>query len=232
MECYILTERNPQVQFRQKQQQRGNWGKTSCVWLLDLWLRPVSLLWPGELCEFSRKCLILCVQGEENNPVEQVSEAAKSDRPKSITVCIHFHLTRSHRQIFGQGFPCYFTAPSANAVEKKRKLRKTEGRVPSRVDSCDSSICCHKPGHNPIPENMERKKKKTQRPIKHRTHWKKSACELWHRAADVTQMVLCPQSLVSICPNVKQIPCGLCVSVRSDYFRQVDIPWKETHCCN
>lgn len=115
------------MQFRQKQQQRGNWGKTSCVWLLDLWLRPVSLLWPGELCEFSRKCLILCVQGEENNLVEQVSEAAKSDRPKSITVCIHFHLTRSHRQIFGQGFPCYFTAPSANAVEKKRKLRKTEG---------------------------------------------------------------------------------------------------------
>lgn len=149
------------MQFRQKQQQRGNWGKTSCVWLLDLWLRPMSLLWPGKLCEFSRKSLILCVQGEENNPVEQVSEAAKSDRPKSITVCIHFHLTRSHRQIFGQGFPCYFTTPNANAVEKKRKLRKTEGRVPFRVDSCDSSICCHKPGHDPIPENMEKKKNTT-----------------------------------------------------------------------
>lgn len=57
------------------------------------------LFWPGKLWEFSCESLILYVL--ENNPVEQVSEAAKSAQPKSITVCIRFHLAHLHQQTFG-----------------------------------------------------------------------------------------------------------------------------------
>lgn len=42
-----------------------------------------------------------------------------------------------------------------------------------------------------------------------------------NQAADVTEIILCPQSLVSICPNVKQTYHCVCASRRSDYFGQV-----------
>lgn len=57
------------------------------------------LYWLGKLREFSWKPLILYVL--ENNPVEQVSKAAKSAQPKRITVCIHFI---SH--IYTTGYLC------------------------------------------------------------------------------------------------------------------------------
>lgn len=47
----------------------------------------------------------------------------------------------------------------------------------------------------------------------------KRAREPWNQAANVTEIILCPWSLVSICSNVKQTCCHVCAS--SDYFGQV-----------
>lgn len=74
----------------------------------------------------------------------------------------HIYTTR----YLGSSLPCCFTTPE---LHTRGETEKKEGRVPSRVDSCDSSICGYKPGHYPIPENMENK-----RPIKHQSqsHWR------------------------------------------------------------
>ncbi len=120
--------------------------------------------WPGMLWEFSSKCLILHVL--ENNPVEQVSEAARSAQPKSITVCIHFHIAHLHQQIFGQHFLHLFYYSRVNA---RQETEKTEGTVPSGEDSCNSSICGNKPGLNPVPNTCKKNKTKPKKPIKHQS---------------------------------------------------------------
>lgn len=130
---------------------------------LHLAAGPVDLthvmFWPGKLWKFDWKGLILYVQ--ENDSVEQVSKAAKSDQPKSITACIHFHITYTPPDIWTK-LPVRFYSTRANA---RRGTGKTEGRVPSWVDSCDSSICGYKPGHYPIPENMENNRHQSQSQI-------------------------------------------------------------------
>lgn len=64
--------------------------------------------------------------------------------------------------VFGPSLPLLFYKTGANAG---RGSEETEGRVPSWVDSRDSSICGYKPGHYPIPENTEK-----QQPITHESH--------------------------------------------------------------
>lgn len=96
--------------------------KMSCIWLLDPWIWPMSSFGLASSGSSAQKCLIL--YDLENNPMEQVSKAARSAQPKSITVCIHFHLTHLHHQIFGRCFQClFFTVPELRLGEKLRRRR-------------------------------------------------------------------------------------------------------------
>lgn len=97
---------------------------------------------------------------------------------------------------------------------RQRRTEKTAGRIPSRVDSRYSAVCGHEPGHYPVPERMENNRLldiKVQQGLVNREN----------HAADVTEILLCPRSLVSICPNAKQTQCCVCGSRPFDYFGQV-----------
>lgn len=97
---------------------------------------------------------------------------------------------------------------------RQRGTVKTGGRIPSGVNSRYSAVRGHEPGHYPVPERMENNRLldiKVQKGLMNREN----------QAADVTEIILCPQSLVSICPNVKQTRRCVCASRRSDYFGQV-----------
>lgn len=123
----------------------GNWVKWAAFgcWVCGSDPCPV-LAW------FILKYLILRV--EEANPVEQVSPAARGTRPKSITVSVSISLSHIYTTTYlGKAHFALFHKPRAKA----RSEKKERDRVPSRVDSCDSSICGYEPGHYPIPAHME-----------------------------------------------------------------------------
>lgn len=92
------------------------------------------------------------------------------------------------------------------------RQRGTAGRIPSRVDSGYSAVCGHESGHYPVPERMENNRLSDIKVQKRNR-------EPWNHAADVTEIILCPWSLVYICSNVKQTRFHVCAS--SDYFGQV-----------
>lgn len=132
---------------------------------------------------------------------QQVSKAAKNPEPKSSTVCIHFHLTHLHHQIFGESLLCCFTTLY---VRKRGEylLGKTLVIPPSVATNLATT---------PSLKTCKTTANETSKSIT-RTHFRKVFvnCETelhaWHKS-------FYDQSLVSICPNVKQIPCAMCKCV-------------------
>lgn len=133
---------------------------------------------------------------------------------KYITGCIHFHPIHLHQHIFwakhfGQCLSGGGTGKEVGQKKKSTFLERLEWFRRLLLQTWRQSRPCECGKANKISKSITLTNMAAD-------------CEAELRTT--AQFVLLAKSLVSMCPNVKQIPCGLCWQD----FRQAGKAWKET----